>query len=186
MKKKVNLILVLVILVLCLSVTQASALSMNLVVSDSYIMPGETFSIELWVNDVFDIFPGDEVLAFGFDLTNSDPSIVSFNSATAGPLFDDDSALFPNTDVAGSAFPGITDNSIHLATLNYTALSLGSVALGIASDVTDFNEGLVYFMAGNIDITSSRNVNVVPEPSTYLLFGFGLAGLVFLRRRGRV
>ena len=181
MNIKENIILVLSALVLCLSVSQASALPMTFTLSDSHIEPGEIFSIEVWANDVFDTYPGDEVLAFGFDVTNSDPSIVSFDSASVGPLFNDDSAFFPNTDVAGSVFPGILDNSIHLATLDYTALGLGSVALGISSEITDFNEGLVYFMAGNIDITSSLNVNVVPEPSTYLLFAFGLGGLICLR-----
>jgi len=183
MKKNVNLISALAILIFCLSATQASALFMDFTVSDNFIKPGETFKIEVWANNVFDAFPSDEVLAFGFDVANSYPSIIRFDSATVGPLFNDDSAFFANTDVAGSAFPGILDDSILLATLNCTALSLGSSQLGIASDVTDFNEGLSYFNAGNVDITSSKNINVVPEPSTCLLVCSGLAGLVFLRNR---
>jgi hypothetical protein len=177
---------VLVAVVLCFSTQQVSALTIDLVVSDNNILPGESFGVEVWANDVFDTFSGDEVLAFGFDVFNSNSSIVRFDSQSVGPLFNDDSALFSHTDVAGSAFPSILEDSVHLATLNYTALNSGSVGLGIVSNIADLNEGLVYFMAGNVDITKGRMVTV-PEPSAYVLFVFGLLGLALLRitRKGK-
>ena len=93
--------------------------------------------------------------------------------------------FFPDTDVAGSVFPGIpndgTNDTIQLATLSFQALNVGSTSIGIFSDIIDLNEGLVYFLSGNTDITASTNITIVekpdtviPEPSTYALLTMGL------------
>ena len=46
---------------------------------------------------------GDEVVAFGLDVTVGQPSLATFLSATVGPVFEDTSVLTPGTDVSGLA-----------------------------------------------------------------------------------
>ena len=192
MKKKLFSAVLSVMLVAFLSVGQASALTINLNVSDTDITVGEAFGVAVLVNGVFDdasVF-GDEVVAFGFDIFNSDSSIVGFSLATVNNLlFDDDSAFVQDTDVAGSTLSGITDDSFLIATLDFTALSTGDVTLGIYSDTSDFNEGLVYWKAGNIDITSDIDLTIsaapIPEPATFLLVSCGLVGFAGLRKKLR-
>jgi hypothetical protein len=177
--------------------SSAFALSIDLDFSQSVIMPGDNFSIDVYVTGAFDP-PFDptphalplEVFAFGFDIVNTNPSVVAFQSAVVNsPPFLDESGFISDTDVAGSALSGITDNNFKLATLNFTALALGQSTLGIFSDISTFNEGLFYFLADfsqtimDISTTESVSVTAVPVPATVMLFGSGLLGLAAIRRR---
>ena len=94
--------------------------------------------------------------------------------------------MFPNTDVAGSAFPGIQGGvDITLATLNFTPSLAGTFSLVIYSDLADLDEGLFTLDSDQVDITTCSKVNVVPIPTTLLLLATGLVGLVTLKRRFR-
>ena len=176
----------LIAVALCLVLSPFSSIaapvpSLRIDILDSEILVGEAFDIDVIAVGVA---ATDEVLAFGFDVIHS--SSFDFNSAMVGAGFMDDSALLPDTDVAGIAFPGIQGgDDITLATLNFTALLAGIYSLVIYTDVADRNEGLFTFDLGQIDITTTSKVSVVPIPTTLLLLGTGLAGLLVLKRRFR-
>jgi len=180
---------------LAVSAPATFALSVDLQLSDPALTVGETFTIDVVVHDVFPgIAPVEEaVLAFGFDVAISAPSLVSFMGATVAAPFDDDSALLPNTDVAGSVFLGLPNDVLHetflLATLTFRALDIGGLTLGITSDTTDLSEGLFYLLAGNTDITANLPVtiqaNAIPEPGTLVLLASGVLGVLGYRWRRR-
>lgn len=145
----------------------------------SLVAPGATFDVYVIADGVTDVDPffgPDELIAFGFDVVT--PASFTFNGATVDLAFFDDSAFFPNTDVAGSAFPGISGNDILLATLSFTTSVAGDFSVGIFSDLLDPNEGLFVLSSFlPLDMTTSANVTVTPEPATLLLMGIGLVGL---------
>jgi PEP-CTERM motif len=170
-------------LMLCFASAATQAAFVSLVPSTPTPVQGEIFTLDVALAGTL-----DEAIAFGFDIANSAPGIASFVSATVAAPFDDDSGLFAGTDVAGSAFPGVTGDPILLAILRFRALSPGGVDLGIFSSLLDPNEGVFFALDPRLDLTSSVHVEVhaVPEPSSYLLFVVGLLGLAtitILRRR---
>jgi hypothetical protein len=165
------------ILSICLGVANATA-AVVFEVPDTEIGVGERFGVNI-------IYTGlsadDELLAFGFDVNS--PAGLSFLGANIGAPFSDDSLLLPDTDVAGSAFPGLPGgDDIILARLNFEAVSAGTRLIGIVSDLGDPNEGLFTLLDPQIDLTSSVTINVVPVPGSLLLFGSGLFGLFRLRK----
>jgi PEP-CTERM motif len=162
----------------------AHALILVLTPSSTAVDPGEDFTVQVTASQVFDgLDPADEVLTFGFDVTVSDPTRTAFTGATVGGGFDDDSPSLPDTDVAGEAFPSVTDDAIVLALLSFRAGQPGAVELGIASDLSDPNEGLRYLLAGQRELAGGVTITVVPEPSTALLLAAGVALLVGLGMR---
>ncbi len=159
------------------------------------IYAGDTFEVNVVVDGVTDFNPllgADYINSFGFDVV-SDPELTYNPPAIVDPAFFDDSGFYPFTDVAGSNFPDpfvfgddeVFGDNIVLATLSFTTSVAGTYTLGIASDLSDFDEGLDTWLYRQLDMTTGINIDVaqVPEPPTFLLLGSGLVGLGFVRRR---
>jgi hypothetical protein len=159
----------------------AQAATFSLDTTITQIRTGDYFDVDLVVHDLFAGDTSDELLAFGLNAISSDTGLLQLTGSTVNPLFSDDSALL-GLDAAGSAFPGISNDpsvaqSFSLATLHFQALGTGNVSLTIASDLADFNQGLIFLNQGQLAISANRGfeITAVPLPSGLLLFGSGLA-----------
>jgi hypothetical protein len=158
-----------------------------------------TFTAPSTVSGPFDVLVqaqnlfagGPNVLtAFGFNVSVSDPSILSYVGATSGPLFDTASSA-PGTDVfaAASGFgiePGAPEPLL-LATLHFNVIGTGAANIFITSDLSNVFQGLQFIdapfaesIAGTVPVTAAA-ATAVPEPATLLLSGIGLLGLSTLR-----
>jgi hypothetical protein len=192
MKNKLFVLIVMAIFIMVFAVMPAKAdpvASLN--VLDSNIVVGETFDVEVWIDGGgIDAY----LLAFGF---NIDPSstltnITYNNDYTINPGFDTD--ISSDTYIGGSAFPGITDNNVLLATLSFNALSAGTVRFEILGLFDQF-DGLYFldddFNEYNFDINASKDIIInpsgtpVPEPATMLFLGCGIAGIGIFRKNFR-
>ena len=145
---------------------------------------GETFIVNVLADDVFvGLSPTEELLAFGFDVYRDFP--VRLIDAVVLPPFTDDSSLFPITDVAGSAFPGIpnepANNTINLALLVFEAQFYGTTDLGVVSRPAQLSEGLIFFEAGKHDISEFISIRVPDSGATIMLLTLGLIGISFIR-----
>lgn len=167
--------------------TNTQAATLVLQSQSSTVHVGDEFRIDVILQDAFDgTFAGDTLLAFGFNLSFDD-SALSLLSSTVAAGWDDDSPFF-DVDVAGSSFPGISDDGsgadILLGQLSFGALSAGNFTLAInGNPFDDPNLGLI-FLGGEAPILAETLVNVtpVPLPAIGWLFGTALFGLFRVRR----
>ena len=179
--KKLFSMLTMVAAVMCIGIIPAQATKIaNFNVSDSYITVGESFDIEVSVYD--DGALGDLTI-FGFDVDSSALSLFSYGNATLATDFDDAGI---GGDYIGGLYNGM-DNAgtdVLLATLSFTAgATAGTDTLSIEGLFDDFS-GL-YYECGNEDIRGNIRIAIdpIPEPSTILLIGAGLLGLLGYSRK---
>ena len=173
----------------------------------SQIVPvGEPVSVDLVISGLGD-HSEPSLGAFDLDI-HFDPTILAFDDATFGdPDLGDqvdmsgDAALFDSLIGPGlylGAFvisPGVLDifevsvdsasdlnsnqaGSFTLATLTFDTLAVGTSSL----DITIDSLGDAYGNPLSADVQSG-SIAPVPEPASFILFGFGLGGIGILRRK---
>src|SRR5262245_1192928 len=137
----------------------------------------------------------DLIISYGFDVTVSNGSVLSFTGATSGPLFDPATSA-PGTDVFGAAFgqsgfgiePGAPEPLL-IATLHFTAIGSGPATIFVTSDLNNLFQGLQFFgdpfqesIAGNVSVRAVVPT-AVPEPATLVLSVMGLTAAAIRRRK---
>lgn len=193
----------LIIAVICLlqplSTVHATP-TVDVVITDSDIVVGEFFDIEVWANGVVDDDPdgGIDELAlgsFGFDYL-ADAGLVLF-STVYGTGIDDATPFLTDTDVGGMAdpFSPPLSGNVLLATMTWQALFADTFGLTLSTDafgtgeeglfIANLTNPLAY---GEYDILvpisiTAREGAAVPEPGTLLLLGSGITMLAFWRKR---
>lgn len=168
--------------------TQAMAADpvVSITASSNPAVIGSTIDLDVLISGVTDLY--------GFQFTlNFDPAVLqalggsegAFLSAGGSTFFDAGtidntlgSVSFAFNSLIG-AVPGVSGDGV-LARFSFSASGLGSSAISF-SDALFINASLAELPAQLQGI--SLQVVAVPEPSTYLLFGAGLVGVMVLRRR---
>lgn len=165
-------------IMLFLGIVECNAASVSMNVTDSNILVGEVFTVDVKVVGAVDLF------AFGFDEVHDSSWIL--DSVTVASQFSDDSIFFTDTDVAGSVpfFNSLISGDALLASLNFTANAAGDFQFSIFSDLTDPNEGGFELLSPTFDLDSSVDITInqvpvpVPEPSSLFILSLGLLGII--------
>ncbi|MBI5740773.1 MAG: PEP-CTERM sorting domain-containing protein [Nitrospirae bacterium] len=170
--------------------SESDAISIGFVPADQDVILGNVANVDLFISGLTDVSVG----AYDLDI-HYNPAVLSFNSISFGPALGFSISFFDEVIPGSLNFfefslesptdlnDGQPDNFV-IASLSFNTLALGISPLGVSIiDLGDaYGEGLLAdTRSGNIEVVSG-NVPI-PEPSTILLSGIGLAGLGFFRRK---
>ena len=196
MKNRISTQLTRLLVVLFVAIWNAlPAEATNLFIDPSpkTVTEGETFTIDIRIDEVADLY------AFQFDL-GFDPGILSANGIAEGAfLLSGGPTLFiPGTidNTAGTiletanalngAVPGV-DGSGVLATMSFIALASGSSSINLFNPILLDSSGsdiaVTGMQNGSVNVTPSQNNAPVPEPLAFVMMGIGLTGLMYSRRQ---
>lgn len=167
---------------------QASAAepTLTLVAPLSPVVQGSVVDLDLWIADAVDLYAYQFTLSFNASVLQAigvtEGSFLAGGGTTFADLGTIDNSLGSIALVFNtlqSAIPGVSGSG-SLARISFNVANVGSSVMSF-SDAIFLNSNL-----GDLTVTVqplTLQAVAVPEPSSYLLFGAGLAGLAALRRR---
>jgi hypothetical protein len=167
--------------------------------SASNLNVGDTFSVDIGINDIVDLY------AYQFSISFN-PAIVAVNAVSEGSMlgFFGSTIFFPGVvdNVGGSvtfvanALAGAVSGAVgsgYLATLQFTAVGAGLSSITAFLDAANgdaFLDSALNEITGiaplSADVTVAASTpDPIPEPTSMLLLGSGLAGAWYRHRRKR-
>ena len=146
-------------------------------------LPGETFTVDIAITgeNIINVAAWQAFISF-------DPSIISFHRAINGNFTWPNPFFFSNEPTSGdlrilalsTALETINGQGT-IAKIDFTASSVGITSITLVPSGVEFIDPI-----GNsipVQISTSAQVNVVPEPSSILLVTLGFISFVGLRKR---